>query len=324
MWLRAREEVAQRPHADGGPDGQPSWRARLASVARLVRLTGLAGRPRRLTAVLASLALLAVVAVTARMLTGSGSGSGSGGADGDTASRKGPAAASQPAAPSGAAALPDGPVRIRPVLADGLCLTDGEARAYGSLVAVQRPCGEVAPQETTLVPLGGNAYRIQWYHPDHGKGCLKVLTSGPGAGLLEPWDACEKTTRFAVEPYGPAETSAPGQEDRFVFRVDGERCVAVKGASVTEGAEAVVEPCGRKDSQVFVIEPAARAAGRTRWDRCRRRVSTEWGGGTGRPAVRRAGAVRRPYGPAGQGGPAGPVGRPGRTVTRSRGHVAGR
>lgn len=146
--------------------------------------------------------------------------------------------------------LPQGRTQIRPALTDGLCLTDGYGSRYESLVAVQRPCDEVAPQETTLVPLGGNTFRIRWYHPDHGPGCLTALAEGPGAGLLEPWDDCGRTTPFRVEPAGP------GGSLRYSLRVDGRGCVAIRDADTAEGAEAVVEPCRPKDSQVFVIRSA--------------------------------------------------------------------
>ncbi|MFJ8500737.1 helix-turn-helix domain-containing protein [Streptomyces sp. NPDC093992] len=146
--------------------------------------------------------------------------------------------------------LPEGRVQIRPVLADGLCLTDGHSSRYTSLVAVQRPCDEVAPQETTLVPLGGNTFRIRWYHPDHGPGCLKALAGGPGSGLLEPWDDCGKTTPFRIAPAGPDESR------RYSLRIDGRGCVAIRDADTSEGAEAVVEPCRPEDSQVFVIRSA--------------------------------------------------------------------
>ncbi|GAA2240174.1 hypothetical protein GCM10010145_02240 [Streptomyces ruber] len=151
-------------------------------------------------------------------------------------------------------ALPDlsgGPVQIRPVSADGLCVTDGMSSRYGSYVAVQRPCGDVAPQETRLVPLGGNAYRIQWYRPDQGTGCLIVLTEGSAAGLLEPRNDCERqSSRFRIEPV------ASEEGDRVSIRVDGQGCLAIAGSDPSEGAEVVMEPCRDTDNQVFAVTPA--------------------------------------------------------------------
>ncbi|MET9395670.1 helix-turn-helix transcriptional regulator [Streptomyces sp. NPDC006624] len=154
------------------------------------------------------------------------------------------------ASPSVWPSLPSGRVRIRPVLAEGLCLTDGRVRGYEPFVAVQRPCDEVAPQETLLEPLGGNSFRIQWYHPDHGKGCLKALVAKPLAGLLEPWEACEQSSRFRIEPTGPEGSG------HYVLRVSGEGCVGMAGTATSEGAEARLGPCRGKPGQQFIIESA--------------------------------------------------------------------
>lgn len=155
--------------------------------------------------------------------------------------------------PGAAPEAPSGWVRIRPATAPGLCVTDGRVRdgRHTPLVAVQRPCDEVPPQGTVLEPLGGDTYRIPWHHPDYGKGCLKVLTDGPGAGLLEPWDACDQGNRFHVEPSGPRGGG------RYVLRVDGHGCVGIKGSDTAAGAEAVMGRCVGKGGQVFFIEPAS-------------------------------------------------------------------
>ncbi len=134
--------------------------------------------------------------------------------------------------------MPASPVRIRPVAAPDLCLTDGHVRdgRYGPLVAVQRPCSAVAPQTTTFEPLGPGAYRIAWTHPQFGKGCLKVLESG----LLEPWDDCTKATPFVLER----------SADEYVLRVDGLGCLGIEGTG--ESAEAHVGKCDQR----FVIDAA--------------------------------------------------------------------
>lgn len=143
-------------------------------------------------------------------------------------------------------------VRIRPATAPGLCLTDGRVRdrRYTPLVAVQRPCDRVAPQGTLLEPVGGNAYRIQWHHPDYGKGCLRVLPGGAGAGLLEPHDDCARGSRFHIESSGPRGGGG------YVFRVDGHGCVGIRGSDPSEGAEATVERCTGRGGQVFAVESA--------------------------------------------------------------------
>lgn len=140
--------------------------------------------------------------------------------------------------PPAGTSIPTSPVRIRPVAAPDLCLTDGHVRdgRYGPLVAVQRPCSAVAPQTTTLEPLGSGAYRIAWQHPQFGKGCLKVLEDG----LLEPWDDCTKATPFTLER----------SADEYTLRVEGRGCVGIAGTG--ESAEALVGECDQR----FVIDTA--------------------------------------------------------------------
>lgn len=148
---------------------------------------------------------------------------------------------------------PSGWVRIHPVTAPGLCLTDGRVadRRYTPLVAVQRRCDEVAPQGTLLEPLSGDEYRIQWHHPDYGKGCLKAWSEGPANGLLEPMDDCRLGSRFHIEPSG---TYGSG---RYVLRIAGQGCAGIKGSDTSEGTEAVMGRCVGKGGQVFFIEPAS-------------------------------------------------------------------
>ncbi|MEV0602010.1 hypothetical protein AB0I82_22250 [Streptomyces sp. NPDC050315] len=90
------------------------------------------------------------------------------------------------------AAVPTGPVLLHPLSAPDPCLTDGRVPdgRYDSLVAVQRPCDEVGPQRTTLIPAGSGLYRIQWFSPDQGKGRLAARSTGPAAGLREPRNDC--------------------------------------------------------------------------------------------------------------------------------------
>ncbi len=91
---------------------------------------------------------------------------------------------------------------IRPAGHAGLCLTDGRDRrgAYDSAVAVHLPCAEVPVPRTYLEPAGAGLYRIQWHHPELGKGCLTVLGDGPVKGMLEPRDDCANATLFRPEP----------------------------------------------------------------------------------------------------------------------------
>ncbi|MCP9961532.1 helix-turn-helix transcriptional regulator [Streptomyces somaliensis] len=243
MWLAAREQAVGSQRADTGGPNPPGNTGNAGDSGS----TGGAGDTpprkaagRRAAAVATAAALLGGVGVW--LVTASG---GEPGGDGIV-----PGAESVSPAP-GADPL-SGWVRIRPVTAPTLCLTDGRVRdrRYTPLVAVQRPCDRVAPQGTLLEPVGGNAYRIQWHHPDHGKGCLRVLPRGAGAGLLEPHDDCARGSRFHIEPSGPRGGGG------YVFRVDGHGCVGIRGSDPSEGAEATVERCTGKGGQVFAVESA--------------------------------------------------------------------
>ncbi|MFE0258213.1 helix-turn-helix domain-containing protein [Streptomyces sp. NPDC059010] len=236
QWLAARDALARGEVAEDVAEEVAEESG--AGPGRVVRL---GPRVRGVPVLPTAAVLVALLAAAVWALIPSGDDSGTKG-DGDGGGGV--------AAAGARSQLPTGRAQIRPALANGLCLTDGYSSRYESLVAVQRPCDEVAPQETTLVPLGGNTFRIRWYHPDHGPGCLKALAGGPGSGLLEPWDDCGKTTPFRIEPAGPDGSR------RYSLRVDGRGCVAIRDAETSEGAEAELEPCRPKDSQVFVIRSA--------------------------------------------------------------------
>ncbi|MFF5721243.1 RICIN domain-containing protein [Streptomyces buecherae] len=230
-WLEARDRAVS------------SGRSQVGSVAREAEAAAPAPRTRRGTRQRRVPALslgfaLGVAAVWGTGIVGEPGGSGGGGGDAPTPSGK-------------RAAPPRGPVQIRPALADNLCLTDGRAEEYDSLVAVQRPCQDVAPQETELVPAAGGTFRVRWYHPDHGRGCLNVVTTRTGAALLEPWEDCGKTSRFHLEP------AASGGSGRYVLRVAGGGCVAIGGSGKSAGAPAVKQPCDGSAAQVFSLSPAS-------------------------------------------------------------------
>ncbi|WP_199922677.1 RICIN domain-containing protein [Streptomyces sp. NRRL S-87] len=257
QWLAARQRIAEPPvdgalgdHPGAGLGADPAEEVLVpVPVGATVPVDG-AGRRRRRVVTAAAVGLVTVLAAVA---TWSFQGSGGG----RPATGPGPAGHAATAPDPSALPVPLGAVRIRPLAAPGLCLTDGRVPdgRYRSLVAVQRPCTETAPQRTTLVPLGGNAYRIQWYHPDFGTGCLKVRTGGAPDGLLEPWDACAAATAFQLEP-----GTAPAA---YRFRVAGRGCVGIKAASAASGTEALVEPCSAARGELFVVEPATSATSAT-------------------------------------------------------------
>ncbi len=148
-----------------------------------------------------------------------------------------------------AAGVPSGVVRVQPLRATGLCLTDGRDREgrYGSHIAVFRPCGEAVPPTTELEPLGGGVYRVRWAHPEQGRGCLAAPTKGTAKGFLEPWNDCGAAARLRVERRG----------DAYVLRLADGRCVGVNGSAVA-GVEAVLARCGGADTQRFLIRRGAR------------------------------------------------------------------
>ncbi|MFJ6936577.1 helix-turn-helix domain-containing protein [Streptomyces sp. NPDC101132] len=231
---------------DAGTGGaEPA--SRRESTARM-RAAGTAGGARRTLPWRLNWRTAAAALVTAAALTAAGmlAGQESSGGDAESGSASGAGSTADPV-------LPTGWVQIHPAGARSLCLTDGRVRdrRYTPLVAVQRPCASVGPQNTLLHPLGGDLYEIQWHHPDYGKGCLRALTEADGAGgtgLLEPMDDCSRGSRFHVEPSGPRGDGV------YVFRVDGQGCVGIRGAGREAGTEAVMERCTGKGGQLFTIE----------------------------------------------------------------------
>jgi transcriptional regulator with XRE-family HTH domain len=149
-----------------------------------------------------------------------------------------------------AAAPADGWVTVRPARTPDLCLTDGRDRrgAYTSAVAVQLPCAVATVPRTYLEPAGEGSYRIQWHHPQEGKGCLTVMTTGPVKGMLEPRNDCARATVFRLEA-----SSADGTEGFRLRPAHSSRCIGMAGDDRTEGAEAVEERCTGAADQRFLI-----------------------------------------------------------------------
>ncbi|MFI8368344.1 RICIN domain-containing protein [Streptomyces sp. NPDC085466] len=156
-----------------------------------------------------------------------------------------------PAAGAGAGLSPaDGWVTIRPARTPDLCLTDGRVRdgTYPSAVAVQLPCGLATVPRTFLEPAGERLYRIQWHHPQEGKGCLTVMGAGPAKGLLEPRQDCGRATLFRLES-----TGGDGAAGFRLRPADGGRCIGIVGDDTTDGAEAAEERCSDGADQRFLV-----------------------------------------------------------------------
>ncbi|WP_244315824.1 helix-turn-helix domain-containing protein [Streptomyces albidochromogenes] len=153
------------------------------------------------------------------------------------------------AADAGALRAPtDGWVTIRIARAPELCLTDGRDRrgAYADAVAVQLPCARAPVPRTYLEPAGEGLYRVQWHHPQQGKGCLTVMSTGPVKGMLEPRDNCGGATLFHVEATAGGHRLRPNHSSQ---------CVGISGDETNEAAEAILERCTGAADQRFLIRP---------------------------------------------------------------------
>ncbi|MGE6737929.1 helix-turn-helix domain-containing protein, partial [Streptomyces sp. NPDC059900] len=188
-WLEVRDRIAadaaaaaahpavEPPVTASGPEGGAQRRSEGPAE-------WLPDRLKSRTALLAAVLVVPLLALAAWGLIPDGSGD-----------------SGAPAAAATASGALGGWVTIRPVGAPDLCLTDGRDRegAYESAVAVQLPCARSSVPRTYLEPAGEDLYRIQWHHPQHGKGCLAIMSSGPVKGMLEPREECGQATLFRVE-----------------------------------------------------------------------------------------------------------------------------
>jgi hypothetical protein len=225
-WLATRDRLAA-----AGPDTAPVPASDFASEAQpQIQLPPLA-RPRRLshrTAVGGFVLATTLLALVAWGLLPD---------DGDPS----------PASPSASSRTPvDGWVTIRPAGTPDLCLTDGRDRAgtYDSAVAVQLPCVHAPVPRTYLEPVGGGQYRIQWHHPEMGKGCLTVMGKDQIKGMLEPRQNCAQGTLFRLKPTAGTFQLRPAT---------GSRCIGIVDNDTTAGAEAIEEPCAGTADQQFLI-----------------------------------------------------------------------
>ncbi|MGW6062626.1 RICIN domain-containing protein [Streptomyces sp. NPDC055189] len=226
----AADSAAEPPAVSSGPEAGEVQRPGEESAGR---------RPRRFKGRTAQLATLLVVALLALAAWGLiPDSSGDSGA---------PAAAATPSgAPAGG-----GWVSIRPVGAPDLCLTDGRDRegAYESAVAVQLPCAQSPVPRTYLEPAGEDLYRIQWHHPEHGKGCLAIMTSGPVKHMLEPRQDCGQGTLFRVEA-----ATTEGAGNVRLRPTDSSKCIGIADNATSAGAEAIAERCTDAEDQQFLIK----------------------------------------------------------------------
>lgn len=142
--------------------------------------------------------------------------------------------------------------QIHPARTPALCVTEGTDRTerYRTAVAAQQPCAQAVRPRVYLEPVGGGAVQIQWHHPEHGIGCLTVMTEGPGRGLLEPRDECAEDApaqRFRVEAAGGEGAT------RFRLRPGTGECLALRDEDTAPGAEIVLRRCSGAADEEFGI-----------------------------------------------------------------------
>ncbi|MFI6780462.1 helix-turn-helix domain-containing protein [Micromonospora sp. NPDC050276] len=145
--------------------------------------------------------------------------------------------------------------QIRPARSPDLCLTEGrdDTGQYTKEIAVQRPCTQATPPDTSLEPVSDGAYFIKWFHPVLGKGCLTVREEDPGRNLLEPWneDDCSASRPMQVFRFEPT-GATPG-----AYRIRPDRtdlCVGLRDDDRDASAAALVEPCTGGADQVFLVD----------------------------------------------------------------------
>ncbi|MET9324470.1 hypothetical protein ABZX75_30565 [Streptomyces sp. NPDC003038] len=82
-------------------------------------------------------------------------------------------------------------------------------------IAVQRPCTEALQPRVYLESLGNQTYRIQWHHPEIGKGCLGVDEAlVEGSQLLSPGDCTSALgQQYRLEPSGSGYRLRPMDSD---------------------------------------------------------------------------------------------------------------
>ncbi|GGT15860.1 helix-turn-helix domain-containing protein [Streptomyces griseoviridis] len=221
-WLDARDRLAAArtitapvPARDFKTDTQQQTEA--AAIAR-------PHRPKRLTVAGATTLAVPLLALAAwGMLSGDSAEPGT------------------PASPA-----PAGWVTIRPARTPDLCLTDGRDRdgAYDSAVAVQLPCAQAPVPRTYLEPMGEGLYRIQWHHPQMGKGCLTVMGEDQIKGMLEPRQNCAQGTLFRLEPTAGTFRLRPATSSG---------CIGIVDNDTTVGAEAIEERCSGTADQQFLV-----------------------------------------------------------------------
>ncbi|MDT0612707.1 RICIN domain-containing protein [Streptomyces lancefieldiae] len=139
---------------------------------------------------------------------------------------------------------------IHPASAPSRCLTEGRERNGRTTreIAVQHSCADAPLPRVYLEKLGGQTYRIQWHHPEHGTGCLAVDGASTTSGaLLAPRDCADSDSqKFRLEAAGGGFRLRP---------LHSGLCVGFL-PPVTDGAEAVQTACTGTSGQAFTFTPS--------------------------------------------------------------------
>lgn len=167
----------------------------------------------------------------------------------ETQPTKAPTAQSEPASPAPEGMPKVGWVRMHPASSSSLCITEGRERngRTNREIAGQRPCTEALQPRVYLESLGNQTYRIQWHHPEIGKGCLGVDEAPvEGSQLLSPRDCTDALgMQYRLEPSGSGYRIRPR---------DSNMCIGILPPR-TEGAEAIQAECTGAGDQVFRFSP---------------------------------------------------------------------
>ncbi|MGW8377919.1 XRE family transcriptional regulator [Streptomyces sp. ODS28] len=133
-----------------------------------------------------------------------------------------------------------------------LCLSERDGEDSGELR--QSDCRTSSP--VYRLERSGDGYRIRSLHPVFGLGCMGVAGGSTVSGARMADDYCGHRGEAERMRLRPAKGAGSAYGYRIVLRHTG-ACVAVPGASRTEGAPVLQLPCAQHDKgQVFGFVPA--------------------------------------------------------------------
>jgi hypothetical protein len=265
-WLLARHGIATGSRNVSEPGAEPPAEAASggestddrATLSGVDRLLGPLGKLLVPAAVRIRVGGIAVVVVLAGAVAGAVAVVGDGGPQDHSPTGAAPSGRTpeRSAPPSGMSARrpPEGRVLIR-AAHTGMCLTEGRERNGNTdrPLAVQRDCSLVAkvPPTTRLERVTDGVYRVQWYHPTQGVGCLTVDKGGREDGrLLQPLTCVDDQSQqhFFFEP-----VDAPKAGGYRIRPMHSGKCLGFLDPMREEGAEVMQTSCVGSAEQEFLI-----------------------------------------------------------------------